>query len=206
MYKKTKKESVRSCFENHIYKSNKVEYSTGTKFYYRGVYSPTVIEDYIVKNAKRGKIIKGKPQGEDYYSYYWHDEKLIGTHKKCLNRDYYEFITNHGGVEYCCVEESNADNRQLSKIQKNDSKVVISHFSYHPGLKDIPVHLDFEFSSVVKERIESYHISNGLLFIKTGNLYGTLKHIVLSSNNEVQNVILSNVNSCTLDWRRLYNA
>ncbi|MBE6655219.1 MAG: hypothetical protein E7608_07220 [Ruminococcaceae bacterium] len=103
------------------------EYSKGGECIYRGYYCPSKIEDIVVGNVKRGRLLKRVKGSNPTYCYgFDENDRIISAKKICT--DEYEFIYYKGNEQIGVNFRRDAMSIAISKFE-NDK--IISYELFH---------------------------------------------------------------------------
>ncbi len=109
-----------------------VQYGRGGIDMARGYYSPSRLEDIIVTNISRGKILSRVSKKSPDYCYYFEGNRLVLVQKYPDDEHLtaYEWIERSGNLEYSIsVEEENECNIIVSKF--SDERIMENYFLYY---------------------------------------------------------------------------
>ena len=125
----------------------RVEYAKGGKTLHRGYYFPGLMQDIMVGNINRGRLLRKKMKSPDF-CYYFDTSNILHLCESC---DTTEVILRENDCELGLTVDSNS---RLCTLSQCDSKN-----SFLQSYKRFRVSAS-EFSGLY---IENYHLQNGLL-------------------------------------------
>ena len=134
-----RKDSYRSVFEEISKTVVYMEQSTGGESIYRGFYCPSIVEDIIIGNVNRGRIIKRLVKQPITYTYgFDNSNRLVTVIRHTKIGDIYEYIMYIDNIQYgvkYCQKFSEEWLESISKccydgkLLKTYDRYVYDHFS-----------------------------------------------------------------------------
>jgi len=163
-----------------------VQYGRGGIFMPRGYYSPSLLEDIIVTNISRGKLLKRASKNPDY-CYYFKNNRLILVQKNLhdVKRASYEWIEKNGNIEYSILKGTTnritVSEYERNRIVKNKFLTVFSKSEYELILEDYNYDKENKLISAMYKSVsifwnsfyeDEYHFD--FLYDEEGNLLNCL--------------------------------
>ena len=111
-----RKDSYRSTFEQISKTVVRREQATGGETMHRGFYCPSIVEDIIIGNVNRGRIIKRLVKQPITYTYgFDNSNRLVTVIRHTKIGDIYEYIMYIDNIQYgvkYCQKFTNKKNRK----------------------------------------------------------------------------------------------
>lgn len=127
-------EKYESCYEE-IFKEKsqqvvRFSYGLGGELMHRGYFCPSLVEDIVVGNVRRGRQVKKKPDdGKAYYTYgFDKDDQLI-----IVSGDYQkEFIIRENDIEIGIIFSEDFGIKEITECRFSNKKLITyGHYLYH---------------------------------------------------------------------------